>query len=222
MFWDSFQTFKISLLNCKTIRWMKLHHFKNGIAKNVFHLKRLSNKIGIGWHWFTWQYIYILWKGTSVFQFKVVYTTHPILEVHMTHREQVIKMFSFAFKDKTMKAIKDMLQKYLLSLLLMMFYHNRTTAVYKVIWSVIYSFIDDFMCLDYLVVLQNKLSAYNNRFEKAKFNDLYGLGITEILMNIILCNGFKNWQYQQGLLHVPVLLFLIIFQKYSYCWKIRR
>ena len=73
------------------------------------------------------------------------------------------------------------------------------------------------MCLDYLVVLQNKLSAYNNRFEKAKFNDLYGLGITEILMNIILCNGFKNWQYQQGLLHVPVLLFLIIFQKYSYC-----
>ena len=73
---------------------------------------------------------------------------YPMLEKHTKHREQVIKMFSSAFQEK-MKYIKDMLQKkYVLVLSLIVFYHNRTTVVYKVIGYIIYSFIDNLICLD--------------------------------------------------------------------------
>ena len=76
-------------------------------------------------------------------------------------------MISFVFQDKKLKAIKDLLQnKYLLVLSLVMLYHNRNTVVYKVIGCVIYSFIDNSICLDYLGILQYKLSAYDNKFEK--------------------------------------------------------
>ena len=37
--------------------------------------------------------------------------------------------------------------------------------MYKVIGFVIHSFIDNFICIDFLGILQNKLSAYDNKFE---------------------------------------------------------
>ena len=50
-------------------------------------------------------------KKTSTFQFQVGHRTHPIMKEYLTHREQIINMFLPAFQDKTMKYIKDMLQK---------------------------------------------------------------------------------------------------------------
>ena len=74
----------------------------------------------------------------------------------------------------------------------MMFYHNKTTVVYKLIGCFIYQFIVNFICLDYLGILQRKLSSEENKFWKTKFNDLSGLGIPEILMNIMPCHGFSK------------------------------
>ena len=53
-------------------------------------------------------------------------------------------------------------------------------------------FIYNFICLDYMRILQEKWSAYDNKFGKIKFNDLYGLVITEIMMNIMSCHGFSE------------------------------
>ena len=76
------------------------------------------------------------------------------------------RCFNIHFK-KNMKDIKYLLQKrYLFVLSLIMFYHNRTSFVYKVKWYVIYSFINNLLCLDYLGILQQKLSTHNNKFEK--------------------------------------------------------
>ena len=93
-------------------------------------------------------------------------------------------------QDKTMKAIKDMMQKKYLSVLsLMMFYHKEKIVVYKLIGSVINEFIDNFICLDYLGILQLFLFSYDNKFEK-KFNNLSGLVVPKIIMNIMLCHSF--------------------------------
>ena len=49
-----------------------------------------------------------------------------------------------------------------------MSYYNSIEVVYKVIGSVIYSFIDDLLCRDYMGIVQRNLSAlaYDNCFEK--------------------------------------------------------
>ena len=59
---------------------------------------------------------------------------------------------------------------------LMMFDDNRKIMMYKVIWAVIYNIIDNYICLDYLGLLQYNLSKHDNNFEDTKLNDLYGLG----------------------------------------------
>ena len=46
-----------------------------------------------------------------------------------------------------------------------MLYENRKN-MYKNIGAVIYAIIDDYICNDYLSLLQEKLSKYDNNFEK--------------------------------------------------------
>ena len=46
------------------------------------------------------------------------------------------------------------------------------------------------MCLDFLGLLQDNLSKHEKKIETTKFNDLSGLGIPEILMNIMSYYGF--------------------------------
>ena len=68
--------------------------------------------------------------------------------------------------------------------------------MYKVIGAVIYSIIDDYICLYSLVLLQEHLSKHKNNFENTKFKHLSGLVILEILMKIMSCHGFLNIKYQ--------------------------
>ena len=59
-----------------------------------------------------------------------------------------------------------MLQNVYISSLIDYVYRNRPTVVYKVIGSAINPFNDNFICIYYLGILQHKLYAYDNRFEK--------------------------------------------------------
>ena len=115
-----------------------------------------------------------------------------MIEKNWTHRDQIIKMFSSAFKIKTMKAIKEVLSKTVSVISLMMFYRNRKIVVYKVIVSVIYSVIDNSICIDYLCILQNSYLLTTPSLGKTKFNVLSELGISEIRMNIISCHGLSK------------------------------
>ena len=80
--------------------------------------------------------------------------THTFLKKHRTHREQVIKVFQSVFKLVTLKCIKNELLKILSVISLMMFYDNRKKLMYTVIGEVIYNIIDEYICLDYLGLLQ--------------------------------------------------------------------
>ena len=53
-----------------------------------------------------------------------------------------------------------------------------------------FTILDNFICLDYMCLLQNKLSKNDKRFEKADFNGLPGIYISGILINLISCHGF--------------------------------
>ena len=65
-------------------------------------------------------------------------------------------------------------KKYVSVFSLNFFDHNIKTVVYKVIGYVIYSFIDNFIYLDYMCILQHKLYAYENNVEKR--SSMYFLG----------------------------------------------
>ena len=62
--------------------------------------------------------------------------------------------------------------------------------MYKVIGEVIYTIIDYYICLDYMVFMKEKSPKHDNNFEKTNFNNFYVLEITDILMNIMSCHGF--------------------------------
>ena len=61
-----------------------------------------------------------------------------------------------------------------------------------VIVAVIYTIIDDYICLDYLGLLQAKLSKHDNKFEDTKFKYFSRLGIPDVLINITSCHGFAK------------------------------
>ena len=73
-----------------------------------------------------------------------------------------------------------------------MLHDNGKIIIYKLIGAVMYNIIDNCTCLDYLGMLQDKLSKHDNKFENTKFNNLSELGIPDILMNIISCHGFSK------------------------------
>ena len=71
-----------------------------------------------------------------------------------------------------------------------MIYKNRNKLTCKVIGVVIYNIIDEYICLDYLGLLQEKLSKHDDNSDERKISDLSGLRITDILMNIMSFIGF--------------------------------
>ena len=73
-----------------------------------------------------------------------------------------------------------------------MFNKNIKNTISKVISPVVYCIMDNYACDDYLCCKQAKLHVANKGFENKTFNDILGIGIPELLMNIISCNRFVN------------------------------
>ena len=60
------------------------------------------------------------------------------------------------------------------------------------IGAVIYTIVDDYICINYLGLFQDNSFKYDNKFKNTKLNDLSGLGIPDILMNIMSFHGFAK------------------------------
>ena len=56
----------------------------------------------------------------------------------------------------------------------MMFYYNRKILTYKFIGEVIYTIIDEYICLDYLGLFQGNLFKHGDNFKNTKFNNFMG------------------------------------------------
>ena len=75
-----------------------------------------------------------------------------------------------------------------------MFYYHRGKIIFRVLVSVIYTIIDHLICLDYMYLIQDKLSKHDKNFVKKYFNYFSGIGVPEILMNLVSCHGFEKNQ----------------------------
>ena len=70
--------------------------------------------------------------------------------------------------------------------------------MFKVLSCVIYAIIDRYVCIDYLGTEINKISqlklgrSLKTRHEDKDHDNLFGIGIPDIFMNMLSCQGFIN------------------------------
>ena len=70
--------------------------------------------------------------------------------------------------------------------------------MFKVLSCVIYTIIDRYVCIDYLGTETNKISKIHLGFslktshENKDYDNLFGIGITDNLMNMFSCQVFLN------------------------------
>ena len=66
--------------------------------------------------------------------------------------------------------------------------------VLRVLSRVLYSFIENYVCIDFLGCKYKKLSTIcsDKIFSGMSYNSFLGIGIPEVLMNLISCHGFMK------------------------------
>ena len=70
--------------------------------------------------------------------------------------------------------------------------------MFRVLSRVIFTNIDRYICIDYLVTEINKISelrlscTLKTKHECMDYDNLFGIGIPDILLNILSCHGFLN------------------------------
>ena len=78
-----------------------------------------------------------------------------------------------------------------------MFYENvgvKSKKLYRVLSCAIYFIIDTYVCIDCLFFQSKTLSivSSNRILEQTRFNILLGIGIPELLQNLVSCHGFME------------------------------
>ena len=87
-------------------------------------------------------------------------------------------------------------------LALVIFYESGKTnprEIFRVLSCVIYTIIDKYVCIDYLGTKKLKISDLktacngSSKYDGIDYNNLFGIGITDLLLNMLSCHGFlKN------------------------------
>ena len=112
--------------------------------------------------------------------------------------EQVEKCLRSTFHKNTMENIRDVMRKKDTCVIaLIMFYESKSKnpiKVYRVFSCVPYSLIKKYVCIEYLCFQSKKLSSisYDRIFEHTSYNILLGIGIPEVLMNLVSFHGFME------------------------------
>ena len=77
---------------------------------------------------------------------------------------------------------------------LMLLYENRKAMVLKVLGSVIYCIMYNYICVGFVCLQKAKLSLEHKGFENTTFNYISIIVIPELLIKIISCCGFANYK----------------------------
>ena len=125
----------------------------------------------------------IYYIDDSINQFEIVYMINPSLHVKKVFIKQVEKCLNATFHETTMENIRDFLKnKNTCVITLIMFYGDngvKPKQMYRVLSCVLYSIIDNYFCIDYLLCQSKSLSiiSSNKILEKTSLNILLGIGI---------------------------------------------
>ena len=72
------------------------------------------------------------------------------------------------------------------------------TKIFKLFSCVIYTIIDRYVCIDYLGTKKKKISelrlgcTLQSKHDSRDYDNLFGIGIPDILLNMLSCHGFLN------------------------------
>ena len=178
----------------KPSRWsnmrLQFHYQENGKSQCLCHLKICLLNIKIVWHCNTWQKIcyWIQVKKKVQHSFSWYFCPHPAISKIINFYIRSPNQCQQLLLKIPWSAPKGSENPFVVSL--MIFYEHRNTIVYKVLGWVICGIIDKLICLDYLCLHQENPSKQDKMFNKIRFNYFSGIGIPDVLMNIMTCQGF--------------------------------
>ena len=113
-------------------------------------------------------------------------------------RYQVLKNSRSTFHWNDMEGIENLMEKhYTWVFALVMFYKTKTNnpiKVYRLLSCVLYYFIENYVCIDYVCCHSRTLSviASDKIFKEASYKWLLGISIPKLLMNLVYFHGFTK------------------------------
>ena len=140
--------------------------------------------------------VHIYRTEKAINQFEIGYMINPYLNINRIFREQVQKFLGCSFSTKTMKAIRDCLLKKNTSVMALITINENSgkniRKVYRVLSSVVYNIIKNYICIDYLSCKSKTLCGISKNpvFKETSFNLLFSIGIPELLLNLVSSHGF--------------------------------
>ena len=146
--------------------------------------------------------IYIEETNERINEFSFSYMFNSNLHTNKKFREQVKACLSNTFGADTSKHINKTLMKSNTRVLALVFLNEHGTInprkMFKVLSCVIYKIIDRYVCIDYLGTEMKKISelvldcTLKTKHEGMDYDSLFGIGIPDILLNMLSCHGFLN------------------------------
>ena len=90
-----------------------------------------------------------------------------------------------------------MIKKNTCVMALIMIYENNgdiPKQLYRVLSFVVYSLVYNYVCIEYLSCQSKTLSSISSKptFKDTSFNILIGIGIPELILNLVYCHGFMK------------------------------
>ena len=126
------------------------------------------------------------------------YMINPSLKFNNLFITQVEKCLGCSFSISKMKTIKNCLIKKNTSIMALIFIYENNEDIpnknHRVLSCVVYNLIGNYVCIEYLSCQSKTLiniSCYPT-FKDTGFNTLLGIGITELLLNLIYWHGFMK------------------------------
>ena len=90
--------------------------------------------------------------------------------------------------------------------------------MYRVLSCVVYYLMENYFCIEYLSCQSKTLGSISSKpiFEQTSFNILIGIGIPELLLNLVSCHGFTKKPNSAVILNCRARLINIYFAKVFY------
>ena len=140
--------------------------------------------------------VHIYTAENTVHQLAIGYMINPSLHINKMFKTQVEKCLGCSFSIETMHTIKKFPMKKNTSVMVLIIIYETVgmsiKSVYIVLSCVVYTLIGNYGCTGYLPCQSKKSCdiSKNKIFKETNFNLLLGIGIPELLLNLVSFHGF--------------------------------
>ena len=130
--------------------------------------------------------------------FAISYMINPSLNCTKVFIVQFEKCWSLWFSSRATETIINCLKKRNTCVMAqIIIYENNggnVKKVYIVLSCVVYSLMDIYVCIDYILCQSKNLSSISSKpiFERTSSNILLGIGISKLLLNLVSCHGLMK------------------------------